>query len=177
MALGIVRDSNRIEQYNDDFARNMRSLSFHNELRRINGFEVSTPVKTYFFKDEPFWWASRLYGRTPGVPTQSNNLFGYGSPGGSDDLTAVVEVNLPWRRLGNTKGAFVEDDQTKSVMLARRDGVTVHLHQRLSFLHMVSPQNLIRPPGITLIRVCSVTSPNLADIREFVNTVHQAKTT
>jgi len=94
----------------------------------------------------------------------------------SFDVFAVVEVNLPWRRSGNTKGAFVEDDQTKSVMLARRDGVTVHLHQRRSFLHMVSPTNLIHLPGITLVRVCSVTSPNLADIREIVNTVHQAKT-
>jgi hypothetical protein len=103
LALVIVKEISKITEYNSEFARILMSLSNHNELRRINGFAVSVPVKTYFFKNQLFWWASRLYGRTPGVPTQSNNLFGYGSPSVNNDLTAVVEVNLPWGKLGVLK--------------------------------------------------------------------------
>jgi hypothetical protein len=78
-------------------------------------------------------------------------------------------------QIGRTKGAFVEDDQTKSVMLGRRDGITIRLHQSISFIDTVKPENFISLRDITLMRVCSLGSVNLAEIGEFVGIVHQAK--
>ena len=85
-----IENINQIETFNNTLASELQALSTGHEQRRINTIAVLHPNLVYFFPGG-LWWSYRLYPVAPGVPTQYNNLFGYGRPGA---LGSKVEVNF-----------------------------------------------------------------------------------
>jgi len=171
-----VEDIDEIDRLNKVLASKLQSLSLRHEPRKINTVAVTQPNLVYFL-GEGIWWSHRLFPVAPRVPTQYNNLFGYGRPGA---LGSKIEVNFPigkFRR-GRLQGAFARRLETNSVFLAHRGGVQ-HGRQSFSILDAIEKMGapLINVSGNAsqLITVCSVEAPQLEDIRGFVKNVDRAK--
>ncbi len=131
----------------------------------------------YYFK-QGLWFSHRVYQRSPQAAPQYNNLFGYDQRG---TLGSKIEVNFPvgkFRR-GRLQGAFVRSPKTNSVVLAHRGKVTIGRQSSVSILDAMEKMgaSLIRVSGNAspLIPVCSVNSPLLEEIGEFVRNVNHAK--
>ena len=174
-----IEDIPQIEKYSEELSEALKSLSSRREVRKIARFAVSRPNEVYFFERERWWWSPRRYPVEPKVATQANNLFGYGVPGGTGDLIAVVEVNLPLGRFRrNLQGVFVKNLATNSIVLARRDQVTISLHKQVSISETlkVPDSSLIYLSGNRrLFRVCNIQEVRLKDIRKFLEIVYEAK--
>ena len=177
-----IVDINEIGRLLRELATNLISLCNRHVPQRINtqaGQATSTPIITHYFKQEPrLWFAHRQFQRQPQAAPQYNNLFGYDQPGA---LGSRIEVNFPvgkFRR-GNLQGAFVQNRESNAVLLAHRGKVTIGRRSSVSILDAMETMGapLIRVSGNSspLIRVCTVDSPQIEEIRDFVRNVTQAK--